>query len=130
MYRGKKFSYNNRPYRNEGNYDRRERETYGNQQYQGQHRGNERSYRGRQQVRFEEQRNSSRESSKERKTNGKYTSSAMGDPACPFYVQGMFKKVEIPILIDTGSAVTIIDEKLWSLMKQKDEKLNKAPFAI
>ena len=81
-------------------------------------------------MRFEEQRNSSRESSKERKTNGKYLSSAMGNPACPFYVQGMFKKVEIPILIDTGSAVTIIDEELWSLIKQKDEKLNKAPFAI
>ena len=129
-YNGKQFSYNNRPYRNETNYNRRERETYGNQQYQGQRRGNGRGYRGRQQVRFEEQRNSSRESSKERETNGKYTSSAMGNPACPFYVQGMFNKVEISILIDTGSAVTIIDEELWSLIKQKDEKLNKVPFAI
>ena len=38
--------------------------------------------------------------------------------------------MEIPILLDTGSAVTVIDEEIWKLMKAKDDKLEKVPFAI
>jgi len=45
------------------------------------------------------------------------------------YVMGMFNEVEVPILIDTGSAVTIINEEVWKLLKIK-EPLENVPFAI
>ena len=46
------------------------------------------------------------------------------------FVTGILGNVEIPILLDTGSAVTVIDEELWQLAKKKDEFLEKVPFAI
>ena len=42
----------------------------------------------------------------------------------------IFGSVEIPILLYTGSAVTVIDEEIWKMMKAKDDKLEKVPFAI
>jgi predicted aspartyl protease len=45
------------------------------------------------------------------------------------YVMGMFNNVEVPMLIDTGSAVTIINEEVWKLLKST-EPLENVPFAI
>jgi dUTPase len=42
---------------------------------------------------------------------------------------GMFNNVEVPMLIDTGSAVTIINEEVWKLFKST-EPLENVPFAI
>jgi hypothetical protein len=42
---------------------------------------------------------------------------------------GMFNKVEVPMLIDTGSAVTLINEEIWKLFKST-EPLENVPFAI
>ena len=46
------------------------------------------------------------------------------------YINGNVGNVDIPILFDTGSAVTVIDDEIWKLMKAKDDKLDKVPFAI
>ena len=46
------------------------------------------------------------------------------------FVTGILGNVEIPILLDTGSTVTVIDEELWQLAKNKDVCLEKVPFAI
>ena len=59
-----------------------------------------------------------------------YSTNGISSPSCPLYVNGIFGSVEIPILLDTGSAVTVIDEEIWKMMKAKDDKLEKVPFAI
>ena len=59
-----------------------------------------------------------------------YYTNAINSPSCPFYINAIFGKVEIPILLDTGSAVTVIDEEIWGVMKAKADKLEKVPFAI
>ena len=38
--------------------------------------------------------------------------------------------MEFPILLDTGSAVTVINEKMWEVMKTKTDKLENVPFGI
>ena len=43
---------------------------------------------------------------------------------------GKFKDVEVPILLDTGSAVTKINEEIWSLVKEKNETLKEVSFAV
>ena len=61
---------------------------------------------------------------------GQFSKNGISSPSCPLYINGIFGNVEIPILLDTGSAVTVIDEEIWKLMKAKDDKLEKVPFAI
>ena len=61
---------------------------------------------------------------------GQFSTNGISSPSCPLYINGIFGNVEIPILLDTGSAVTVIDEEIWKLMKAKDDKLEKVPFAI
>jgi hypothetical protein len=45
------------------------------------------------------------------------------------YVIGFFNQVEVPMLVDTGSAVTIINEDVWKLLKS-NEPLDKVPFSV
>ena len=59
-----------------------------------------------------------------------YSANGISRPSNPLFVTGILGNVEIPILLDTGSAVTVIDEELWQLVKKKDERLEKVPFAI
>ena len=47
-----------------------------------------------------------------------------------FYVNGMFGRERLPILIDSGSAVTIIDEEFWNLIRGERNTLDKVPFLI
>jgi hypothetical protein len=55
---------------------------------------------------------------------------AISNLSTPCYVNGMFGQVEMPILVDTGSAVTIIDEEVWRIINFRKEELHKVPFAI
>ena len=59
-----------------------------------------------------------------------FSTNVINSPSCPYYVNAIFGKVEIPILLDTGSAVTVIDEEIWEVVKSKTDKLEKVPFAI
>ena len=59
-----------------------------------------------------------------------YSTNGISSPSCPLYVNGIFGSVEIPILLDTESAVTVIDEEIWKMMKAKDGTLEKVPFAL
>ena len=43
---------------------------------------------------------------------------------------GKFKDIEVPIFLDTGSAVTIINEEIWSLGKKENETLKEVSFAV
>jgi predicted aspartyl protease len=54
----------------------------------------------------------------------------LGSPCVPYYLTGAFSDIEVPILLDTGSAVTVIDEELWSLLNTRKESLEKVSFPI
>ena len=47
-----------------------------------------------------------------------------------YYINGIFGNVQVPILIDSGSAVTIMDEEIWNLIKKKGEELGKVLFPL
>ena len=65
-----------------------------------------------------------------RQARGAYSTNMLEGPQCPMSVMGKFKDVEVPILLDTGSAVTIINEEIWSLVKEKNETLKEVSFAV
>jgi hypothetical protein len=47
------------------------------------------------------------------------------------YLKKKYKmKKTVPILLDTGSAVTVIDEEIWGFIRKKNNHLEKVPFAI
>ena len=46
------------------------------------------------------------------------------------YINGIFGNVLVPILIDSGSAVTIMDEEIWNLIKKKGEELGEVSFPL
>ena len=54
----------------------------------------------------------------------------LSSPSHLFYVNGMFGRERLPILIDSGSAVTIIDEEIWNLIRGERDTLDKVPFSI
>jgi hypothetical protein len=45
------------------------------------------------------------------------------------YVMGIFNRMEVPMLIDTGSAVSIINEEVWKLLNIRGP-LDKVPFTV
>jgi hypothetical protein len=45
------------------------------------------------------------------------------------YVMALFNDVEVPMLVDTGSAVTLINEEVWKVLKI-NEPLEPVPFAV
>ena len=59
----------------------------------------------------------------------RYTNTVSG-PSQLYYINGIFGKVQVPILIDSGSAVTIMDEEIWNLIKKRGEELGKVPFPL
>ena len=61
--------------------------------------------------------------------NVHFSTNSIGSPSHPFYIYGTVNNVQIPFLLDTGSAVTIIDEEIW-LQTDNRKQLEKAPFAI
>jgi hypothetical protein len=42
---------------------------------------------------------------------------------------GIFNRIEVPMLIDTGSAVSIINEEVWKLLNIRGP-LDKVPFTV
>ena len=65
-----------------------------------------------------------------KQARGAYSTNMLERPQCPMYVMGKFKDVEVPILLDTGSTVTIINEEIWNLVKEKNETLKEVSFAV
>ena len=59
----------------------------------------------------------------------RYTNTVSG-PFQLYYINRIFGNVQVPILIDFGSAVTIMDEEIWNLIKKKREKLGKVSFPM
>ena len=51
-------------------------------------------------------------------------------PSQLHYINGIFGNVQGPILIDSESAVTIIDEEIWNLIKKREEELGKVSFHL
>jgi hypothetical protein len=45
------------------------------------------------------------------------------------YVTALFNDVEVPMLVDTGSAITLINEEVWKVLKI-NEPLEPVPFAV
>ena len=86
--------------------------------------------RGRGRGQFYGQWNSGTNNVNEEAGRQQFSTNGISSPSCPLYINGIFESVEIPILLDTGSAVTVIDEEIWTMMKAKDDKLEKVPFAI
>jgi hypothetical protein len=58
-----------------------------------------------------------------------YSANSIDSPVTLPYVIGFFNQVEVPMLVDTGSAVTIINEDVWKLLKS-NEPLDKVPFSV
>ena len=54
----------------------------------------------------------------------------LSSPTHLFYVNGMFGNEILAILIDSGSAATIIDEEIWKNIKGERDVLEKVPFSI
>ena len=54
----------------------------------------------------------------------------LSSPSHLFYVNGMFGNEISAILIDSGSAATIIDEEIWKNIKGERDVLKKVPFSI
>ena len=59
----------------------------------------------------------------------RYTNTVSG-PSQLYYINGIFGNVQVPILIDSGSAVTIMDEEIWNLKKKRGEELGKVSFPL
>ena len=55
---------------------------------------------------------------------------AFSGPSQLYFICRIFENVQVPILIDSGSAVIIIDEEVWNLIKRRGKELDKMSFAI
>jgi hypothetical protein len=58
-----------------------------------------------------------------------HTTNTINSPSFLFYTLKKFGNIEVPILIDSGSGVTIIDEEIWKTVGI-GKKLKKVPFAL
>ena len=58
-----------------------------------------------------------------------FTSNAL-EAFYPYYVNGIINNVELPMLIDTGSAVTIMHEEVWKIVNTYKQKLEKIQLSL
>ena len=46
------------------------------------------------------------------------------------YATTLFGNMKVPMFIDTGSSITIINEEIWNVIKRRGEKLKEINYAV
>ena len=65
-----------------------------------------------------------------RRNVGNYTTNMLKGSQYPLYLLGLFGNIKKAMLVDTGSAFTIITEDIWKSIKDKSNILEEVPFAV
>ena len=59
-----------------------------------------------------------------------YITTCLKGPRNSIYATTLFGNMEVPMLIDTGSSITIINEEIWNIIKRRGEKLKEINYTV